>query len=83
MTPIAHVFPILAMNAANITISPIAYMGLAIPVGLVTFLLMLVVFRIFLKIDENKLSKVDISKLKENLEKVLDKFFTTILFSAS
>ena len=51
MTPIAHVFPILAMNAANITISPIAYMGLAIPVGLVTFLLMLVVFRIFLKIE--------------------------------
>ena len=81
MTPIAHVFPILAMNAANITISPIAYMGLAIPVGLVTFLLMLVVFRIFLKIDENKLSKVDISKLKENLEKVSKKdIFTVSIF---
>lgn len=66
MTPIAHVFPILAMNAANITVSPIAYMGMAIPVGLITFLLMILMFRISVKIPENKLNKVDVSILKSN-----------------
>ena len=78
MTPIAHVFPILAMNAANITVSPIAYMGMAIPVGLITFLLMILMFRIFVKIPENKLNKVDVSILKKQLTKVDSKDVLTL-----
>ena len=78
MTPIAHLFPILAMNAANITVSPIAYMGMAIPVGLITFLLMILMFRISVKIPENKLNKVDVSILKKQLTKVDSKDVLTL-----
>lgn len=49
MTPIAHVFPILAMSAAKIEVSSIAYMGIAIPSGVAIFLLMLLMFKIYLK----------------------------------
>lgn len=78
MTPIAHVFPVLAMNAANITISPIAYMGMAIPVGLITFLLMILMFRLFIKVPENKLNKVDVSILKKQLAKIDSKDILTL-----
>lgn len=49
MTPIGHVFPILAISAAKIDVSSIAYMGIAIPTGIVIFLLMLLMFKIYLK----------------------------------
>lgn len=39
MTPIAHVFPILAINAANIEVSTFEYIAIAFPAGLVLFLL--------------------------------------------
>lgn len=70
MTPIAHVFPILAMNAANITVDPLSYMGVAIPTGLILFILILVVFKLFLRPDTSKLKEVDVSKIKGELPKI-------------
>ena len=70
MTPIAHVFPILAMNAANIEVSPIAYMGLAIPVGIILFLIMYFVLILFIRPEAQKLKDADVSKLKEELPKI-------------
>lgn len=53
MTPIAHVFPLIAINAyeafAKTTVSTLSYLGLAIPVGLLTALLVVVVFRFLLR----------------------------------
>ncbi len=66
MTPIAHVFPVLAMNAANVNVSPLAYMGMAIPVGLITFVLMLLAFRFIVRPDVSKLSNVDTSTLSKD-----------------
>lgn len=70
MTPIAHVFPILAMNAAGIEVSPILYMGFAIPVGIIIFILMLLMFRFILRPDYTRLKNIDVSSLKKTLPKV-------------
>lgn len=78
MTPIAHVFPVLAMNAANIEVSPIAYMGFAIPVGLIIFILMLLIFKFILRPDVSKLKDVDVSSLKNELPKVDKKDIITL-----
>ena len=55
MTPIAHVFSIMAIGfyeaATNMTISYLQYMSFAIPVGLLTFVGMMLVFRFVLKPD--------------------------------
>ena len=67
MTPIAHVFPILAMNAANISIGYAQYMAFAIPVGILSFLAMILMFRIILKPDMSKLKNADISQIKETI----------------
>lgn len=71
MTTIAHVFPVLAMEAAHVSVSPLQYMGFAIPVGLIIFILMLVMFFIYLrKEDLSKLKNVDVTSLKEELPKM-------------
>lgn len=70
MTPIAHVFPVLAMNAAKINVSPVLYMAFAIPVGVVIFLLMLLMFKFILRPDVKKLANVDVSSLKSELPKI-------------
>ena len=78
MTPIAHVFPLLAFNAANIEMSPILYMGVAIPVGLIIFILMLIVFRM-IKLDRNKLKNVNVDELKKDLEPIIKKDIITLI----
>lgn len=70
MTPIAHVFPILAMNSANIAVGYGEYMLFAIPVGLLCFVLMILMFRFILRPDMSKLKDVDVSQIKENLPKI-------------
>ena len=67
MTPIAHVFPILAMNAANISIGYVQYMAFAIPVGIISFLAMILMFRLILRPDMSKLKDVDISQIKQSI----------------
>lgn len=78
MTPIAHVFPVLAMNAAHVNVSPLAYMGMAIPTGLILFVLMLLVFRFIIRPDVSKLTNADTSSLKEGLDKVSKKEITVL-----
>lgn len=70
MTPIGHVFPILAISAAKIDVSSIAYMGIAIPTGIVIFLLMLLMFKIYLKKEADCIKGVDVSSLKNECEKI-------------
>lgn len=79
MTPIAHVFPILAMNAAHITVAPLSYMAFAIPVGLVTFLLMFLVFRLIIRPDVSRLKNIDVTSLKNNLPRLDSKDITTLV----
>lgn len=78
MTPIAHVFPVLAMNAAHVEVSPLAYMGMAIPVGLIAFVLMLLIFRFIIRPDLSKLTNVDTSSLEEDLPKISAKEITIL-----
>ncbi len=78
MTPIAHVFPVLAMNAANVNVSPLAYMGMAIPVGLITFVLMLLTFRFIIRPDVSKLTNVDTSSLSSDIPHITKKEITIL-----
>jgi sodium-dependent dicarboxylate transporter 2/3/5 len=73
MTPIAHVFPILAMNAAKITVSYFAYMAFAVPVGLISFVLMILMFRFIMHPDMSKLTNLDISSMKSEMKKISKK----------
>ena len=79
MTPIAHVFPVLAMTAAGITISPLNYMLFAIPVGLIIFLVMFFMLCGFIRPDVNKLENVDVLSLKKELPKVDKKDVLTLI----
>lgn len=80
MTTIAHVFPVLAMEAAHVDVSPIQYMGFAIPVGLIVFLFMVGMFFIFLKkADLKKLKNIDVKPLKADLPKIDSREITTLV----
>lgn len=70
MTPIAHVFPILAINAANLNVSAFQYMGIAIPCGLVLFILMYFVLILFIRPNVKKINYNNVSKLKNELPKL-------------
>ena len=81
MTPIAHVFPVLAINAAGLKISTFAYMGLAIPAGLILFLLMYFLLIVFIQPDVKNISFEDINKLKDDLPKLNKKdIYTLVIF---
>jgi len=79
MTPIAHVFPVLAMSSAKITISPLSYMLFAVPIGLICFLLMYAMLCLFVKPDVSKLQNADVSSLKNELPKVNTKDIITVV----
>lgn len=79
MTPIAHVFPVLAMEAAGVSINAGSYMLFAIPIGLVLFLLMFLVLFIFYKPDTSKLKSVDTSSLRAELPKINKADIITLL----
>lgn len=72
MTPIAHVFAIMAMgfyeSATGLTISPVDYMGFAIPVGIVSFVIMIIIFKIFLRPDMSKFKNMDMESLKKDIK---------------
>lgn len=70
MTPVAHVFPVLAMQSANVTVGVFEYMAFAVPVGLVCFGLMLLSFKLFLRPDVKKLENLDVSTLKSQLSPI-------------
>lgn len=87
MTPIAHVFPLMAMDyytaATGQSISYAAYMAVGIPVALVTFGLMLLIFRFLLKPDMSEIKSLDISALKANLKPMekKEKYVLAIFFA--
>lgn len=70
MTPIAHVFPVLAINAAGLQVSTFAYMGIAIPAGLILFLIMYFMLILFIRPDIKELNYSEVEKLKEQLPKI-------------
>ncbi|HHX70316.1 MAG TPA: SLC13 family permease [Gallicola sp.] len=82
MTPIAHVFGIMAMGfyetATGQTINYAEYMGVGIPVGLIAFVGMMLIFKLFLKPDMSKFTDVDMNSLKEDI-KPMNKREITIL----
>ena len=80
MTTIAHVFPVLAMEAASVEISPLQYMGFAIPVGLITFLFMIGMFFIFLRKDDlAKLKNIEVNSIKKTLPKISAREIVTLV----
>lgn len=89
MTPIAHVFGIMAIGfyevATGKTISYASFMGFAIPVGLISFAAMILIFKLFLRPDMSKFSTIDMSSLKadikpmEKREKIILFIFFTII----
>lgn len=78
MTPIAHVFPILAINAANLDVSTFAYIGVALPSGLIIFILMYFLLILGIRPDVNKINYDEVSKLKETLPKLNKKDITVL-----
>lgn len=78
MTPIAHVFPILAINAANLDISTFAYIGVALPSGLIIFILMYFLLILGIRPDVNKINYDEVSKLKDALPKLNKKDITVL-----
>ena len=68
MTPIAHVFPLISMglyaDMYGVAIDYARYMITAIPVGLLTFVLVMIVFKLILRPDMSALKNFDISRIK-------------------
>ena len=71
MTPIAHVFSIMAMGfyntATGLDIGYAQYMAFAIPVGIISVLFLLIVFRFVLNPDMSEIENINISVLKRDL----------------
>ncbi|MDL2213993.1 anion permease [Clostridia bacterium OttesenSCG-928-O13] len=82
MTPIAHVFPLMAMGfytaATGAAISYTAYMAFAIPAGLLSLLGMMLVFRFVLRPGMAGLKSRDALKLKASVPP-MDKREKTVL----
>lgn len=83
MTPIAHVFSIMAMGfyttATGMSISYADYMAFAIPVGIVCIIFLLLIFRFIINPNMSKIKNIDVSILKKEL-KPMDKKEKYILF---
>lgn len=82
MTPIAHVFPLMALDfyqsATGLAISYVSYMAFAIPVGLIVFALMLLVFRFVMRPDAGKVRGISLDALKAD-ETPMDRREVSIL----
>ena len=79
MTPIAHVFPILAINAANLEVSTFEYIALAFPTGLVLFLLMYLLLIVYIRPKKDGLNFENVAKLKETTQKLDKKDIITLI----
>lgn len=86
MTPIAHVFSIMAMGfyntATGLTISYADYMAMGIPVGILSVIVLLLVFKFIMKPDMSKLEHVDMISLKKSLTKAetKEKYVVAVFF---
>lgn len=70
MTPIAHVFPLMALDfytgATGQTISYASYMAFGITVGILSFGLMMLVFRFIMRPDLSPIANKNVSSLKND-----------------
>ena len=83
MTPIAHVFPILAINAANIEVSTFEYIAIAFPAGLVLFLLTYLVLILCIRPKKDGLNFENVANLKKSLQKLDKKDTITLIIFIS
>lgn len=83
MTPIAHVFPILAINAANIEVSTFEYIAIAFPAGLVLFLLTYLVLILCIQPKKDGLNFENVANLKKSLQKLDKKDIITLIIFIS
>ena len=83
MTPIAHVFPILAINAANIEVSTFEYIAIAFPAGLVLFLLTYLVLILCIRPKKDGLNFKNVANLKKSLQKLDKKDIITLVIFIS
>ena len=83
MTPIAHVFPILAINAANIEVSTFEYIAIAFPAGLVLFLLTYLVLILCIRPKKDGLNFENVANLKKSLQKLDKKDIITLIIFLS
>lgn len=71
MTPIAHVFPLMAMGfyqkTAGQSISYLSYLLTGIPVALMMMTAMLFIFKLIFKPDFNEMKTCDVSHLKKEI----------------
>lgn len=81
MTPIAHIFPVLAMQQLEgiQTISTGSYMLFGIPIGLLIFGLMFLILFIIYKPDVKKLTNIDTSPLENSLTKITKSEIITVI----
>ena len=83
MTPIAHVFSIMAMGfyttATGNTIGYAQYMGFAIPVGIICMIFLLLIFRFIINPDMSQIKNIDVSFMKKEL-KPMDRREKSILW---
>ncbi len=70
MTPIAHVFPILAMNAAGIDIASFKYMAIAIPSGFLIFILTYFILILLIRPNFKNIDFSKVNELKNGLNKL-------------
>lgn len=72
MTPIAHVFSIMAMGfyatATGLTIGYAEYMAFAVPVGIICAIFLILIFRFILNPDMTKIKNIDVSALKNEIK---------------
>lgn len=69
VTPIAHVFPLMAISlytdATGLTIRYLDYILAAVPAGILVMLVMMLIFRIVLKPDVSCLKDLDIEEIRK------------------
>lgn len=84
MTPIAHIFSIMAIGfyeaATSLTISHFDYMLFAIPVGLICFIIMILIFKYIYRPDMSKFEKVKQLKFEKNIGMEKREIITIIIF---
>lgn len=82
MTPIAHIFSIMAMEfyhtATGFSISYAHYMAFAIPVGIITLSAMIFIFRFILNPDVSEIKNLDMSSMEQELQPMEKKEKTVV-----
>ena len=87
MTPIAHVFPLVALNIytslTGASISYLTYMTVGIPSAVLVTIIMTIIFRTVLKPDVSVLNNLDLTELQKHLIPMgrRDHLIVTIFFS--